>query len=180
MTTENETIQLLREIRDLLQLQAAALEPNYRYPLADYPTFDWAAIGATVAQNDRAGAAVVRFAGHLWTRRSGAGKFGRAIWFSRPNGRDDEGGATYLRLITFKDMADPEPLAFDAPAAPRQPAATVEPTAVPALAVGQKVKVRGERATKPGIVKHLATNGFASVQVGRQLLTVSTDRLVLN
>lgn len=177
MTTENETIQLLREIRDLLQLQAAALEPNYRYPLADYPTFDWAAIGATVAQNDRAGAAVVRFAGHLWTRRSGAGKFGRAIWFSRPNGRDDEGGATYLRLITFKDMADPEPLAFDPPAAPQRPSEAQ--TAVAALAVGQKVKVRGEHATKPGIVKHLA-NGFASVQIGRQLFTVSTDRLVLN
>lgn len=178
MTTENETIQLLREIRDLLQLQAAALEPNYRYPLADYPTFDWSVIGATVASSDRAGAAVVRFAGHLWTRRSGTGKFGRAIWFSRPNGRDDEGGATYLRLITFKDMADPEPLAFDPPAAHQRPSAEA-PTAV-AFAVGQKVKVRGQRATKPGIIKHLADNGFASVQVGRQLLTLSTDRLVLN
>jgi hypothetical protein len=95
-------------LESLVQASAPA-EPNYRYPLAEYGRFDWPRIGAQVIASDRFGASAVQWNGHTWTRRSGDGKFGRAIWFSRPNGQDED-GTQYLRLVTFKDLSEAEPL----------------------------------------------------------------------
>lgn len=93
----------------------APVAPNYRAQLGDYAGFNWSEIGAEVVTKDGHGISAVHWAGYLWKRRSGGGRFGKGIWFSRPNGKDAEGNVQYLRLITFKDLDEPEPLAFDAP-----------------------------------------------------------------
>lgn len=180
----NDQINLLTEIRDLLLLQAANIAPNYRYDLNEYPSFDWSAINATVTKSDSSGAAVVRFANHLWTRRSATGKYGKAIWFSRPNGKDESGDTLYLRLVTFKPIDDAESIAFQVatkpPASPpraAQQTAVSPPAKTPALAVNQRVKVQGKNATKWGIIKELFQNGNIRVQIGQQLITVNPTSL---
>lgn len=95
---------------DALTLAAQGNQPNYRHPLNAYFSFDWSSIGATVMKEDDQGSTEVLWNNYLWTRRYGDGKFGRAIWFSRGDGRDDEGNPKYARLITFKDTADAEPI----------------------------------------------------------------------
>lgn len=84
--------------------------PNYTYPLAAYANFDWAGIGAEVIGRDRQGVSRVNWFGKMFTRRSGAGKFGQAIWFSRCTGEDESGRKVYARLITFKDYGQAEPV----------------------------------------------------------------------
>ena len=124
LTTINQllaqTVAQLTRLADALQ----SLDPNYRRPLADFSTFDWTTIRAAVVSIDQDGPTEVRWAGHLWKRRAGDGKFGRAIWYSRPTGRTDE-GTTYARLITFKNYDPAEPLPFAPPPAsaakPRPP-----------------------------------------------------------
>lgn len=92
---------------------AAAHPPAWVWPLRAYSKFDWPRIGAHVTASDRHGATVVCWMGHQYQRRSGGGKFGLAIWFSRSVG-DGDGNAQYLRLVTFKDGgAAVEPLAAD-------------------------------------------------------------------
>ena len=110
----NAQIGLLRHISALLEkisAGSAPLSPGYRRRLAEYAGFDWASIDAQVVAQDQHGAAEVEWNSHRFTRRSGSGKFGKAIWFSRPLGRDEQETA-YARLITFKD-SDAEPLASD-------------------------------------------------------------------
>lgn len=101
-----------RQIERLEWLVAPA-GPNYTHPLAAYAGFDWARIGAEVVASDRQGAARVDWFGRTFTRRSGAGKFGQAIWFSRFTGEDESGQKTYARLVTFKDYAEAEPVNRD-------------------------------------------------------------------
>ncbi len=84
--------------------------PNYRHPITAYWTFDWPTIGAMPVASDQQGVSAVQWAGYTWMRRSSGGKFGKAIWFSRSDGKDEEGNNNYLRLITFKELSDPEPL----------------------------------------------------------------------
>lgn len=129
-TYQDEVLQQLKAQTGLMAMMKATLDamandnapasPNYRRQLAEYPNFDWQAIGATVSQSDDHGASEVEWRGHRFTRRSGSGKYGEAIWFSRPTGSDDNGGTSYARLITFKDN-DAEPLQVSVPAqaAPR-------------------------------------------------------------
>jgi hypothetical protein len=115
-------------VRERLDTQAAQVEigegaadfslgvmpqepPNWQRPLQAYDDFDWAKIGATAVSTDLHGATKVVWCGHVYTRRSGENrKFGAAIWFSRPNGKGEGDDLTYLKLITFKDTADAEPL----------------------------------------------------------------------
>ena len=93
------------------QIASATLAaPSYRHSLADFRQFDWPGIGAHAIDRDDYGVTAVQWNGHLWTRRSNDGKFGLAIWFSRPDGKDENGDAQYLRLITFKDLAQAEPI----------------------------------------------------------------------
>ena len=100
--------------RIVASLQPAA--PNYAHPLTDYKEFGWEAIGATVQEKDQYGAAVVHWNGYTWKRRSGNTDFGKAIWFSRAEGKTAEGKINYARLITFKDTAPVKALKFDEPA----------------------------------------------------------------
>jgi hypothetical protein len=102
-----------QQLAAALKAIAASNPPAWVWPLRAYPGFNWARIGAHVTTSDRHGAAVVCWMGHQYTRRSGAGKFGAAIWFSRSVG-DGDGAAQYLRLVTFKDSgAAVEPLNTD-------------------------------------------------------------------
>lgn len=99
----------IEKLAAALMSAAPAGEPDYRYPLRDYFDFDWSSLAATPVASDEHGATRVSHHGKLYTRRSGAGKFGEAIWFSRATGTGED-GTEYARLITFKDTAPPEPL----------------------------------------------------------------------
>jgi len=108
-------------------LEAIALTkapaPNFIRPIADYPTFEFESIGARVTGRDQHGVTEVEWAGYQWTRRSPSNKFGTAIWFSRPAGKDEAGNVRYVRLITFREPTEPAPL-------PAKVAAQVTPTGV--------------------------------------------------
>jgi hypothetical protein len=95
-------------------------EPNFHYPIADYPEFAWSEIGAEAVSFDDHGATVVTWNHYMWKRRAGAGRFGPAVWFSRSAGRD-ENGVNYLRLITFKDLVAPERMPAEMAIAPAKP-----------------------------------------------------------
>lgn len=88
----------------------ATTAPNYQRRLADFTSFNWPAIGATVLEADEFGPAAVEWRGMRYTRRSPQNKFDAAIWFSRAAGKDEDGTVRYERLITFKEQAEPEPL----------------------------------------------------------------------
>ena len=108
-----ETITTL--LKQLLR-QNAPHAPNYRHPLSAYWTFDWHSIGAEIIRRDKKGATQVLWGGYLWMRRNDNGrKYGDAIWFSRADGRNDNGDLNYIRLITFKDAAEPEPVRVKQP-----------------------------------------------------------------
>jgi DdrB-like protein len=91
-------------------VEARQPAPGYVRNLSDFQTFDWSELGATVTQTDADGVAVVTWRGHQYVRRSPSNKFNPAIWFSRAVGKDDNGENRYERLITFKELAEPEPL----------------------------------------------------------------------
>lgn len=108
-------IEVLMEQTTLLNRIVAALEmpqaaPNYQVDLSKFANFDWAGISATVEHRDRDGVATILWKGNRYTRRSATNKFKPAIWFSRSIGKDDEGNNRYERLITFKQLAEAEPL----------------------------------------------------------------------
>lgn len=141
MTDQNaQIIALLTKISNQLDAIAAGNapeSPNYQRPLSAFADFDWSSINASVTARDTSGAAIVLWAGHQWQRRTGAGKFGDAIWFSRPTGQSEQ-GVQYARLITFKDRSQPEPVTVPAAAAnsknvlqrgPNAPAAAAQKTA---------------------------------------------------
>lgn len=105
----------LHQQTDLLERLVAAIEarspaPGYVRALAEFAEFDWSEIDATVIQTDSDGIAAISWRGHRYTRRSPANKFDPAIWFSRVVGKDEDGSSRYERLITFKELAEPEPL----------------------------------------------------------------------
>lgn len=121
MTDQNaQIIALLTKISNQLDAIAAGSapeSPNYQRPLSAFNAFDWSSINASVTSRDASGAAIVLWAGHQWQRRTGAGKMGDAVWFSRPTGQSEQ-GVQYARLITFKDRSQPEPVTVPAAAAP--------------------------------------------------------------
>jgi hypothetical protein len=122
--------QRITEQTEILRMIAASLEgvephlrqmaissnpaPNYQRPLSEYPTFDWASIGATILNRDSDGATAVEWNGQVFTRRSPSNKFQEAVWFSRHLGQDSDGNKRYARLITFKVLGDAEPIAAKA------------------------------------------------------------------
>lgn len=85
-------------------------EPNHIKALDQFAVFDWATIGASIVQSDQFGPTHVEWNGMLWTRRSPQNKFEGAIWFSRASGKDADGNVHYLRLITFREIKDADPL----------------------------------------------------------------------
>src|SRR5262245_19291647 len=88
--------------------------PNYQRSLSEYPTFDWASIGATILNRDGDGATAVEWNGQIFTRRSPSNRFQEAVWFSRHLGQDSDGNKRYARLISFKALSDAEPIAAKA------------------------------------------------------------------
>ena len=111
-------LQLQHRIIAMLERIALALEqmipppapPTYQFALKDYSSFDWASIGAVVAEQDSDGVSAVLWRKHIYFRRSPTNKFGAAIWFSRCLGKDDNGANVYEKLVTFKQMTPAEPL----------------------------------------------------------------------
>ena len=95
---------------ETLARAGAPAEPNYIKPLSDYREFDWESINASVVQQDADGPTHLEWGGALWTRRSPSNKFEPAIWYSRASGKDDEGNVSYLRLITFRQVKDADPI----------------------------------------------------------------------
>lgn len=140
--TAQQIVALLQRIAnqlDTLTAGTAPASPNYQRPLAAFASFDWASIGAAVTASDANGAAIVQWANYQWTRRSGSGKFGQAIWFSRATGTG-ENGTEYARLITFKDRGQAEPVTVTVPASV---AATTRPTPPPAQPKAAKTAGNG-------------------------------------
>lgn len=113
---------IARQLEKMAQASAPA-SPNYRRRLSEYPQFNWSEIDAIPTAQDAQGVSEVEWNLHRFTRRAGSGKFGKAIWFSRPTGKDGDENL-YARLITFKD-GDAEPVPGDvvgqAQAAPPRP-----------------------------------------------------------
>jgi len=111
-----QTVELLQNIKrmaDALEKLVATkdpIAPNYVKPLEDYANFDWASIEATVLREDQSGPTHLEYAGAIWTRRSPSNKYGEAIWYSRANGKDEDGNTKYLRLITFRPIGEADPV----------------------------------------------------------------------
>jgi len=107
-----QTRQLAR-VADTLEIVArntAPEAPNYQRPIGEYASFDWYSIGAEVIGSDDDGPTVVSLGDFTWQRRAPQNKFGEAIWFSRPIGKNTDGQVRYARLITFKTTGEAEPI----------------------------------------------------------------------
>ncbi|HEX9118142.1 MAG TPA: hypothetical protein VGA61_18905, partial [Anaerolineae bacterium] len=63
-----------------------------------------------LVSQDQDGATVVRWHGQLYKRRAPDNKFGKAIWFSRTTGKAEDGTPLYERLVTFREISEPDPL----------------------------------------------------------------------
>lgn len=96
-------------------------EPNMVRPLSEYPTFDWASIGAQVVQRDADGPTHVRWGEYVWQRRSPQNKYGPAIWYNRTDGKNEDGSPRYLRLITFKPLSEVDELPSKVESALKEP-----------------------------------------------------------
>ena len=105
-------MQALERIANALERISPQTAPNYQYPLESFKSFDWNSIQAKVIKSDQYGAAVVRWNGKQYIRRSPSNKYNPAVWFSRCTGKSDDGNNLYERLITFKPLskAEAEPL----------------------------------------------------------------------
>ena len=95
----------LERIASILEQATPVKVPNYQRSLSEFATFDWESIGATVEKTDQYGAGIVVWRGYQFVRRSPSNKFDEAIWFSRCVGKDESGGNSYERLITFKALS---------------------------------------------------------------------------
>lgn len=159
---ENQSVEFILE-RIAIALEAMAsngkpASPNYTRPIEQFHSFDWESVHASVIRADNDGPTHVEWGGETWTRRSPSNKFGAAIWYSRANGKDEEGNVLYLRLITFKEMSDADPLPNkvrdEAGKAPvHQPAKPMvsAPAEVPAQA--KKLPIRSPEAVKAWIAE---------------------------
>ena len=115
-----DVLAMLAVIADAQGRQAEALEriarfmapkaPNYRHTLWEWREFDWSSIEAEIIRADNDGVALVSWGGYLWTRRAPDNKFGEAVWYSRAEGRTEDGNPNYLRLITFGKLTETEPM----------------------------------------------------------------------
>src|SRR3972149_4235485 len=167
---------------------AKAPAPHFVRPIAEYATFEFESIGAKIVGRDRHGVTAVEWAGYQWTRRSPSNKFGSAIWFSRAAGKDEAGNVRYVRLITFREMTEPEPL-------PGKVAAQVEAApklAAPVQSNGNKLSVTyepvepgtyGEETwppTAPQFIDWLASKHVSGGEVNKALGVDAKQWLKLN
>lgn len=149
---------------DLIAANTAPAAPNFRKPFDDFAHFDWTTIGAVVTATDDDGVSAVEWNGYDFTRRAGSGKFGRAIWFSRPTGKDAEGNNTYVRLVTFKDRSEAEPIPDQAQ--PKDKPAVVvdpQPKTQPVYSFEQAVKLAQESGvSRSDLVATMKAAGLSS------------------
>ncbi len=124
----------LADAAEVIALANAPKAPNFVRTIGEYPGFDWAGMGAQVVTSDEYGAATVRWGGYLWTRRAPDNKFGEAVWFSRPDGKDGDGKTRYVRLVTFKKPGEAEPMGRKAETAVRSAAESAGAIEAPAAA----------------------------------------------
>lgn len=113
LKAQNALLLTIAKQMEVLIKYAAPLSPNYQYSLKAFYGFNWDSIDAEPLGKDKYGVNGVRWNGQVFTRRSGAGKYGQAIWFSRSLGERD-GKNTYARLVTFKGdgTVEAEPIPF--------------------------------------------------------------------
>lgn len=105
-----ELLTLVRQMSNRLEAIASQTPPDWQLPLSYYRA-DWPdRIGAKVIQTDTDGPAKVVWCGHIYTRRTGAKKYGVSIWYSRKLRGNGDSEDNYGRLITFQNNADAEPL----------------------------------------------------------------------
>lgn len=120
----NKTLNRIADALEVLARPGQDYSPNYVKPIEDYHGFNWASIQASVVKSDHDGPTHVSWNGQVFTRRSPVNKFEPAIWFSRANGKSEEGDTEYTKLITFREIKDADPLPDKARAiANRAPAA---------------------------------------------------------
>ena len=100
----------------LERLAVNTAAPNYKRGLKSFKDFDFARLGIRVVKTDADGPSVLEWNNHFFTRRSGKGKFGVAVWFSRPvgKGENDDDEVKFERLITFKDYSEAESMPAEA------------------------------------------------------------------
>ena len=127
LSAQNALNSIVAEQLQMITAYLAPESPNYRRELIAYSGFDWSDIGAYVIAEDNLGPTLISFGNHVFKRRSGNGKFGNAVWYSRPIGQDDS-KTVYARLITFKEYDPVEPLAFN-PEKKGKPTASDKPPA---------------------------------------------------
>jgi hypothetical protein len=102
-----QLLELLDKVSNRLEAIAGQSAPDWQLPLFAYRTPWPDRIHATVIARDDDGPTKVVWCGHTYTRRTGAQKYGAAIWFSRGiRGSDKD----FARLITFSDGTPAEPL----------------------------------------------------------------------
>jgi hypothetical protein len=104
LTAQNEILQdIALSLKEFVR--AANPAPAYQKPLAEFPNFDWASIGATVVKSDGDGVCAVEWQGKIFTRRAGSATYDdNVVYFSCSAGKDPTtGNNRYDRLITFKD-----------------------------------------------------------------------------
>lgn len=81
------------------------------YPLHSFSSFDWAANGFTVTEEDDDGPTHVAYEKRSYTRRNSSNKFGDAIWYSRSIGKDpDTGTPLYSTAIKFRRSTPVDPI----------------------------------------------------------------------
>ena len=106
---EQAVLNKLDELIRLLKSEQSDEEQNLVFPIEDYLTFDWASIGARITRSDDDGPTHVQCNGAVYYRRT-KDKFGHDVWFSRGNGKDENGEPMYQRLITFKEFGEVDPV----------------------------------------------------------------------
>lgn len=103
----------LTRIADALGSMAqpkADFAPDHVRPIEDFPDFNWDSIKANIIRTDDDGPTHVEWRGQVFTRRSPRNKFDPAIWYSRSTGKNGDGENEYIRLITFREIKDADPI----------------------------------------------------------------------
>ncbi len=83
---------------------------TFEASLANFKTFDWSSIGASVVETDEDGVSMIRAANGKICKRRTNDKFGTEIWFSYPDGKKEDGTPDYKRVIEFREIDAPEPI----------------------------------------------------------------------
>lgn len=123
----------LLRIAAALEAEATSAPPKQKpitYDLADYPNFDWSAIGYTVLGRDQDGATMVRMPDGVLLKRGANAKFGNDIWFRYSDGKDENGDVRYVHVVKFSEIKPPEPLDNRIRSALAKPASKPEPATV--------------------------------------------------